>query len=71
MSRFALVGSVTFVLSEKKTYRKFIFRWLLFRRVVCRAGLFFSIEQFLHRHQCRRAASDCKKPLIFNRNESS
>jgi hypothetical protein len=44
---------------------------LLFRRVVCRAGLFFSIEQFLHRHQCRRAASDCKKPLIFNRNESS
>jgi len=37
-----------------------IFLWLLIGFT-----LFLAIEQFLHWHHCRRAATDCKKPLTY------
>ena len=37
-----------------------IFLWLLIGFT-----LFLAIEQFLHWHHCRRAATECKKPLTY------
>lgn len=45
---------------EKEGSQTTIYLW-----VVIGFSLFFVLEQFLHWHHCRKALSDCRKPLTY------
>jgi zinc and cadmium transporter len=45
---------------EKAKENVFVFVW-----VIVGFTMFFALEQFLHWHHCRKAKTDCKKPLTY------
>ncbi len=45
---------------EKAGESVFVFGW-----VIAGFTLFFALEQFMHWHHCRKANTDCKKPLTY------
>ena len=45
---------------EKAKESVFVFIWVIIGFTV-----FFTLEQFLHWHHCRKATADCKKPLTY------